>query len=179
MPPLQRKMETARLRIVHRVPIQPIPATRRNPAAKRRRASANSCLGSRVPAVGSIERALWRALSISGRLPSSRIAYLNALRYRDSALLRHSAYFHGLLRAVTSSIMPRWVVTCPNCGHTFTHTQIEARVVEEYYRDPFKILPRPSIPQESEHRTCPNCQTESVFRPFQLFYREDTFDASA
>ncbi len=74
--------------------------------------------------------------------------------------------------------MPRWVVNCPNCSHTFTHTQIEASVVEEYYRDPFKILPRPTIPLESGLRTCPNCHTESVFRPFQLFYRDDTFEAS-
>jgi len=51
--------------------------------------------------------------------------------------------------------------------------------VEESLRDPYHILPKPTIPQESEARTCPNCRTESVFKPFHLFYRDDAKDASA
>ena len=63
--------------------------------------------------------------------------------------------------------MPRWVVTCPNCSKEFTHTEIDRTVLEQSYRDPFGVLPRPS----GEKRTCPHCNTESVFEA--LFYRED------
>jgi endogenous inhibitor of DNA gyrase (YacG/DUF329 family) len=70
--------------------------------------------------------------------------------------------------------MPRWVVRCPDCSRTFTHTQIELAVIEESFRDPYRILPRPTIPQGREARTCPQCQTTSVFKPFELFYREDS-----
>jgi endogenous inhibitor of DNA gyrase (YacG/DUF329 family) len=74
--------------------------------------------------------------------------------------------------------MPRWLVKCPNCGHAFTHTKIELAVVEESHRDPYGILSKPEIPQGGEKRSCPNCETESVFKPFQLFYRDDSFEAS-
>ena len=66
--------------------------------------------------------------------------------------------------------MPRWLVTCPECGHTFTHTEIEPDMIEQASRDPFRIVPRP---QTSARRICPNCKTESVFEPHHLFYRED------
>jgi endogenous inhibitor of DNA gyrase (YacG/DUF329 family) len=67
--------------------------------------------------------------------------------------------------------MPRWVVKCPQCGHPFTHTNIEPAMIEQSRRDPYGVLPRP---QSSETRTCPGCKTESTFLPHHLlFYRED------
>ena len=70
--------------------------------------------------------------------------------------------------------MPRWVVRCPNCGHTFTHTQIEAAVLDEAYRDPFRIIPKPTMPQEGDKRSCPQCNTESQFQTHHLLYCDDS-----
>ena len=69
--------------------------------------------------------------------------------------------------------MPRWDVTCPECRHTFTHTEIEPSIIEQSRRDPFKILTEPKIPQTGGTRTCPNCKKESFYQAFQLFYREN------
>jgi hypothetical protein len=66
--------------------------------------------------------------------------------------------------------MASWVVTCPDCFHTFTHTAIEATLIEASFRDPFRILPRPQI-QATEMRACPGCKKESVYARSQLFYR--------
>ena len=70
--------------------------------------------------------------------------------------------------------MPRWMLKCPKCSHSFTHTEIELAVIEEARRDPFGILPRPMFAPDGENHTCPGCKTESVFQRQQLFYREDT-----
>lgn len=70
--------------------------------------------------------------------------------------------------------MARWVVECPNCKHTFTHTPIEPTILAESLRDPFRVLPKPTIPQDSAAKTCPDCHTTSVFKPFELFYRNDS-----
>jgi hypothetical protein len=67
--------------------------------------------------------------------------------------------------------MTSWVVTCPECSHTFTHTVIEAALLEQAYRDPFKILPRPQILGADERRTCPKCKKESLYVRSHLFYR--------
>jgi endogenous inhibitor of DNA gyrase (YacG/DUF329 family) len=69
--------------------------------------------------------------------------------------------------------MPRWMVMCPECDHTFTHTEIEPSIIKQAHLDPFQVLPRPKIPSTGEKRPCPNCKTESVFRARHLFYRED------
>jgi hypothetical protein len=69
--------------------------------------------------------------------------------------------------------MPRWMLRCPNCSHKFPHSAIDAKMVEQAFRDPFRILPRPEFSDEGERRTCPSCKKESVFRPFQLFYSDD------
>jgi hypothetical protein len=69
--------------------------------------------------------------------------------------------------------MPRWMLTCPKCSHKFLHSKIGADLIEQSLRDPFRIVPRPVFSQKGEKRSCPNCKTESVFRPFQLFYSED------
>jgi hypothetical protein len=72
--------------------------------------------------------------------------------------------------------MPRWMLKCPNCSHTFTHTEIELSVIEEAHRDPFHILPKPTFAKGGESHTCPGCKTESVFQRPQLFYQEDKGD---
>jgi endogenous inhibitor of DNA gyrase (YacG/DUF329 family) len=69
--------------------------------------------------------------------------------------------------------MPRWMLTCPQCGHKFPHSQIDTEMIEQALRDPFHILPRPDFPAEGERRSCPSCKTESVFKPFELFYSDD------
>jgi hypothetical protein len=66
----------------------------------------------------------------------------------------------------------------PELQQPFAHTRIAPEFIEESYRDPYRILPRPSFPKGSETRTCPKCGTESVFKPFHLFYRDDASDES-
>jgi hypothetical protein len=70
--------------------------------------------------------------------------------------------------------MPRWMLRCPNCSHKFPHSAIDAKMVEQAFRDPFRVLPRPEFSAEGERRACPSCKKESVFRPFQLFYSDDS-----
>jgi uncharacterized C2H2 Zn-finger protein len=70
--------------------------------------------------------------------------------------------------------MPRWMLKCPKCSHSFIHTKVEDAIIEEARRDPFGILPRPMFASDGENHTCPDCKTESVFQRQQLFYREDT-----
>jgi hypothetical protein len=65
--------------------------------------------------------------------------------------------------------MPCWVVTCPECKHTFTHTEIHPFLFELADREHFRVVPKPP----GGERTCPNCKTETVFQPHCLFYRED------
>jgi endogenous inhibitor of DNA gyrase (YacG/DUF329 family) len=69
--------------------------------------------------------------------------------------------------------MAYWAARCPGCKKKFVHTKIEPEIVEEGFHDPFGILPKPTITEENEKRLCPHCQTQSVFKPFQLFYCED------
>ena len=66
--------------------------------------------------------------------------------------------------------MASWVVTCPECAYTFAHTRIEASLIEEAQRDPFRIVPRPQI-RADEKRACPQCKKESAYVRSQLFYR--------
>jgi hypothetical protein len=68
--------------------------------------------------------------------------------------------------------MPSWMLTCPQCSHKFTHTMIEAAIIEEARRDPFCVLPRPRMPTAGEMRTCPSCKTESLYRRMDLYYSE-------
>jgi uncharacterized protein (DUF2225 family) len=66
--------------------------------------------------------------------------------------------------------MPRWMATCPQCNHKFTHTEISAELMKQASRDPFRIVPKPVIPHAGDKRTCPNCKNESVVHPFNLLY---------
>ncbi len=63
--------------------------------------------------------------------------------------------------------MPKWVVKCPRCGNTFTHTEIQADIVHQGQRDPYGIVAKP---REAMKRACPECKVESLFQPFHLFY---------
>jgi endogenous inhibitor of DNA gyrase (YacG/DUF329 family) len=65
--------------------------------------------------------------------------------------------------------MPRWLVICPECRRTFTHTVVDAAFLEQANRDPFHVLPRP----DKEKRKCPHCGMESVFESQRLFYARD------
>jgi endogenous inhibitor of DNA gyrase (YacG/DUF329 family) len=64
--------------------------------------------------------------------------------------------------------MPRWIVNCPECNQEFTHSEIRG----ELHRDPFTSPPKPVIPQEGAQQECPNCHKTSVYRAFELRYRD-------
>jgi len=68
--------------------------------------------------------------------------------------------------------MPRWAITCPGCNQKFTHTEIPKEAINQAWRDPFGILPKPTIPAAGEKRSCPNCENESVYHPFNLVYEK-------
>jgi predicted Zn-ribbon and HTH transcriptional regulator len=69
--------------------------------------------------------------------------------------------------------MPSWMLRCPKCKFKFPHSTIASEVLEQAFRDPFRVVSRPAIPIEGEKRRCPSCKDESVFRPFELFYIDD------
>jgi hypothetical protein len=72
--------------------------------------------------------------------------------------------------------MPYWMLKCPRCTRDFLHSKIELAAIEEAYRDPFKILPRPVFASEGERRICPGCKEEFVFQRHHLLYRDETGD---
>jgi hypothetical protein len=45
-------------------------------------------------------------------------------------------------------------------------------VVEESYRDPFKVVARPKF-TDGESIQCPNCKAASVYQSFDLIYSGD------
>jgi endogenous inhibitor of DNA gyrase (YacG/DUF329 family) len=65
--------------------------------------------------------------------------------------------------------MPRWTVKCPKCSHEFTHTEIDARMLQQAYENQYGVLPKPS----GGKRTCPSCNVESAFERTDLVYRKD------
>jgi DNA-directed RNA polymerase subunit RPC12/RpoP len=69
--------------------------------------------------------------------------------------------------------MPSWMLRCPKCSFKFPHSTIASEALEQAHRDPFRVVARPAIPTEGEKRRCPSCKSESLFRPFELFYIED------
>lgn len=64
--------------------------------------------------------------------------------------------------------MPRWVVDCPACEKTFTHSHISE---PEAWSDPFVSPPKPHIPESGVHLNCPNCNKVFAYYQDQLFYR--------
>jgi hypothetical protein len=69
--------------------------------------------------------------------------------------------------------MPSWMLRCPKCSFKFPHSTIASEVLEQAHRDPFRVVPRPTMPAEGQKRRCPSCKKDSVFRPFELFYIDD------
>ncbi len=69
--------------------------------------------------------------------------------------------------------MAYWALQCPKCKKNFVHTRIEPEIIESAFRDPFGILPKPTITEGNEKRFCPGCHTQSVFKPLHLFYCDD------
>jgi len=55
-------------------------------------------------------------------------------------------------------------------NHKFTHSEISPEVMKQASRDPFRIVPKPVIPDAGHKRTHPNCKNESVVHPFNLLY---------
>ena len=72
--------------------------------------------------------------------------------------------------------MPRWMLRCPKCHESFPHAAIDRAIVEQAFRDPFRVIPKPAFDQQGHRQICPGCKTESVFQQHQLFYRDDTAD---
>jgi predicted Zn-ribbon and HTH transcriptional regulator len=69
--------------------------------------------------------------------------------------------------------MPSWMLRCPKCSFKFPHSTIASEILEQAFRDPFRVVSRPTMPADGEKRRCPNCKSASVFRPFELFYIDD------
>lgn len=69
--------------------------------------------------------------------------------------------------------MPHWMLTCPQCLHGFTYCTIEKDLVEQFHADPFKVLPKPTIPREGLKYACPNCKVESLYQVVDFLYRKD------
>jgi hypothetical protein len=69
--------------------------------------------------------------------------------------------------------MPSWMLRCPKCSFKFSHSSIASEILEQAHRDPFRVVPRPTMPTEGESRQCPSCKKDSVFKPFELFYIDD------
>jgi hypothetical protein len=69
--------------------------------------------------------------------------------------------------------MPSWMLRCPKCSFKFPHSTIASEAIEQAYRDPFRVVSRPAMPADGEKHSCPNCKSDSVFRPFELFYIDD------
>ena len=65
--------------------------------------------------------------------------------------------------------MPRWVVSCPECGHAFTFEAISQ--TGEGNRDPFASPPKPKIPEGGAALVCPRCSKTSVYGALDLRYR--------
>src|SRR5579862_8744093 len=89
---------------------------------------------------------------------------------RVSANQDQRPFIRSCIPHVDGFPMASWVVKCPECAHTFAHTAIEASLIEQALRDPFRIIPRPQI-QADEKRACPQCKKESVYIRSQLLYR--------
>jgi hypothetical protein len=67
--------------------------------------------------------------------------------------------------------VPRWVIGCPECGHEFTHSEIDPE-----RRPPMTDLfawigDKPKLPEEGVSLACPNCKKMSTYKLYQLTYR--------
>jgi endogenous inhibitor of DNA gyrase (YacG/DUF329 family) len=65
--------------------------------------------------------------------------------------------------------VPRWVVSCPECGHELTHTPISE--LAGGTRDPFASPPKPAIPDGGSQLKCSNCDKSATYLMSDLRYR--------
>lgn len=68
--------------------------------------------------------------------------------------------------------MPRWVLDCPECQATFTHSEIKVPdgltgARRNWFGD------KPVFPETGSRVECPNCKKSSVYQRHQLVYRDD------
>jgi hypothetical protein len=68
-------------------------------------------------------------------------------------------------------MVPRWVVSCPECKKEFTHTPISK--IAGGTQDPFASPPKPRIPEGGTELECQNCGKTSSYGAFDLRYRTD------
>jgi hypothetical protein len=64
------------------------------------------------------------------------------------------------------SVMPRWVLNCPECHSDFAHSDVEDARLEDY------LFPaKPEFPVDGLRVECPHCHRASLFQRHQLIYR--------
>jgi DNA-directed RNA polymerase subunit RPC12/RpoP len=61
--------------------------------------------------------------------------------------------------------MPRWVLTCPDCGKEFTHNEIREGL--SWWDE------KPEMAADGESIECPNCKKTATYYRYQLIYRKD------
>jgi hypothetical protein len=93
----------------------------------------------------------------------------------DDVLSCHSGIQYTPAR--NGNHMASWVLICTYCGTTFLHSRIQPTVMEEFYRDPYRVVTRPRV-MKGERFPCPQCNVESPCQQFHLIYSED-YDAAA
>src|SRR4029077_9613129 len=71
-----------------------------------------------------------------------------------------------------SSNVPRWVLDCPLCKVEFTHSEIDPEYRSPLL-DPFaRFGDKPELPSAGVNLECPNCREVSVYKRYQLTYRD-------
>jgi|SRR3979411_1956877 len=51
--------------------------------------------------------------------------------------------------------MPRWVLRCPKCHSEFTYQDIETPIIQLALRDPFGIVPKPTVANAEKRDSAP------------------------
>jgi hypothetical protein len=65
--------------------------------------------------------------------------------------------------------MARWMLVCPHCSHRFEYSKVAPDIVEQAFRDPFRIVPKLKF-TNGETKKCPGCSKESLYHAFELLY---------
>jgi len=65
--------------------------------------------------------------------------------------------------------MSRWVLDCPDCNKTFTHSQISL-IGDMNPPDPFLLWagPKPEFPAGGVALVCPNCKKSFTYQRHEL-----------
>ena len=80
-------------------------------------------------------------------------------------VLSPAAIIRPMTKEARGGEMPSWMLRCPKCSFKFSHSSIASEILEQAHRDPFRVVPRPTMPTEGESRQCPSCKKDSVFKP--------------